>query len=65
MATQDKANKQLDDPTTDPQLLSPVDDNPDPTPLLTTLARVALAIARRRRQAEQQGDDEGCSDERP
>ncbi len=50
MAANDKATRQAGDPAAYPQLLSPAGDNPDPTPLLNTLARVALAIARRRNQ---------------
>ena len=53
MAANDKAIRQTDNPATYPQLLAPSDDNPDPTPLLNTLARVALAIARRRSQMSQ------------
>jgi hypothetical protein len=54
MAENNKPIRQSGDRTAYPQLLAPADENPDPTPLLTTLARVALAIARRRSQAAQQ-----------
>ncbi len=56
MATNDKTTRQADDSAAYPLLLAPADDNPDPAPLLNTLARVALAIARRRSQASQHDD---------
>jgi len=63
MAANNKPIRQSGDQTAYPQLLAPADANPDPTPLLTTLARVALAIARRRSQASQQlGQSEQAHD---
>jgi hypothetical protein len=53
MAANNKPIRQSGEQTAYPQLLAPADQNPDPTPLLTTLARVALAIARRRNQIQE------------
>lgn len=50
MAEHDKATKQAGAQAEYPRLLAPSDDNADPAPLLLTLARVALAVARRRQQ---------------
>jgi hypothetical protein len=48
-----KATAQPSEQADQPLLLPPSAGNADPTPLLTTLARVALAVARRRTQASQ------------
>jgi len=57
MAGKQKKNPQLSERAEYPFLLPPSVGNVDPTPLLTTLARVAVAVARRRSEALRRDDN--------